>query len=214
MRIIVAGDEYDNNSAVSTDGYKTATFTFNNVEVEKSGKIQVKVDVRDTNAYSGVKLNFSFVKSFNDSNNFVYVEGKKNIDVAGSLSLSDLTIQAAKGSLTNSLTKDVEFRKNESNRKVVFDGTYTAKKGGVKLNEFTVSDNGTVSNIAKSITFYLTVDGDEVADAKWSVSASKATSTFTNVEIDSEKSVKVVLEAEVDANATTGDIGKFYLNLV
>jgi hypothetical protein len=44
------------------------------------------------------------------------------------MSFSNLTIQAARASLTNSLTKAVEFRNNEVNRKVVFEGEYTAKK--------------------------------------------------------------------------------------
>jgi hypothetical protein len=58
----------------------------------------------------------------------------------------------------------------------------------------------------------LIVDGDEVADAKLD-SNGKATSTFSNVEIDAEKSVKLVLEAEVDAKAWTGDLGKYSLTL-
>jgi hypothetical protein len=36
MRIIVAGDEYESNNPTTSDSYKTAKFTFNNVEVEKS----------------------------------------------------------------------------------------------------------------------------------------------------------------------------------
>jgi hypothetical protein len=38
--------------------------------------------------------------------------------------------------LKNELSKSVEFLTNETNRKVVFDGTYTAKKAAVDLNEF------------------------------------------------------------------------------
>jgi hypothetical protein len=41
--------------------------------------------------------------------------------------------------LTNTITKDVEFKKNEVTRKEVFNGTYSAKKGDLKLNEFTIS---------------------------------------------------------------------------
>jgi hypothetical protein len=71
-------------------------------------------------------------------NSFYYVEAKTGVDLAGSISFATLTIQPAKASLTNSLSKDVEFRNKETNRKVIFEGEYTAKKGGIKLNEFAV----------------------------------------------------------------------------
>jgi hypothetical protein len=112
--------------------------------------------------------------------------------------------------LTNTLTKAVEFKKNEVTRKTVLEGVYTAKKGDLKLNEFTLSGKA-VDAASGNVTFYLIVDGDEVADAK--LSAGKATSTFTNVEIAAEKSVKVAVEAEVDAKNWTGSIGKYTLTL-
>jgi hypothetical protein len=134
-------------------------------------------------------------------NSFYYVEAKTGIDLAGSISFSTLTIQPAKASLTNTITKDVEFRNNESNRKVIFDGEYTAKKGGIKLNEFSVSGPAAGTVTGADITFYLFVDGDEVADAK--LNGTGATTTFTNIELDANESVKVKLEAEVDAKNDT-----------
>jgi hypothetical protein len=213
MRIIVAGDEYEATTPSYSTNKDTATFTFNNVEVVKSGKIQLKVDIRDTSAYSGKKLQFTLLSGYNFSD-FVYVENKNGgkIDLAGSISFATLTIQAAKASLTNTLTKAVEFKRNEANRKVVFEGTYTAKKGDLKLNEFTVTGNPYNSG---NVTFYLIVDGDEVADAKLDNAATAtATSTFSNVEIDAEKSVKITLEAEVDSkDSWTGSLGKYNLSL-
>jgi hypothetical protein len=47
----------------------------------------------------------------------------------------------------------------------------------------------------------LFVDGDEVADAK--LSGTGASTTFTNVELGANESVKVKLEAEVDAKTDT-----------
>jgi hypothetical protein len=41
--------------------------------------------------------------------------------------------------MSNDLTKTVQFVKEENSRKVVFEGTYTAKKGDIYLNKFTVS---------------------------------------------------------------------------
>jgi hypothetical protein len=41
--------------------------------------------------------------------------------------------------LTNTLTKAVEFKNGEqSDRQEVFKGVYTAKKGAIKLNEWTL----------------------------------------------------------------------------
>ena len=210
LRIVVAGDEYEGKlTASGTNYYPTTEWTFSNVEVVKSGKVQVKADIRDVSYFSGAKLTFSFLTGFDTFN---YVEGKKPVDMAGSMSFSQLTIQAAKASLTNSLTKAVEFRNNEVNRKVVFDGEYTAKKGDLKLNEFIMSGSNNITG--SKVTFYLSIDGDEVADVKLATGTNiSGGTTFSNVEIDAGKTVKVVVEAEVDAKAATGTIGKFTLTL-
>jgi hypothetical protein len=216
MRVAIAGDEYEGKivDKGTNNSYDKAVFEFANIEITEGGKIEFRVDIRDTNEFSGQKINFSLQSGYNFSD-FVYVENKNGgkIDLAGSISFATLTIQAAKASLTNTLTKAVEFKRNEATRKVVFEGTYTAKKGDLKLNEFTVTGNPYNSG---SVTFYLIVDGDEVADAKLDnkTPTATATTTFSNVEIDAEKSVKVVLEAEVDSkDSWTGSLEKYNLTL-
>jgi hypothetical protein len=66
------------------------------------------------------------------------------------------------------LTKNVEFLQNETSRKVVFDGKYTAKKGGdIDLNKFFIYADGGYNPAASNsnkVTFYLFIDGEEVAD--------------------------------------------------
>ena len=109
--------------------------------------------------------------------------------------------------MTRDLTKDVEFKNKASDRKPVFEGTYTAKKGTVKLNEFLLEGDDTKLTdpvMAKNkITFYVLIDGEEVADAKlWA--DLKASDTFSEVEVEAGKSVKITVEAEV--NAKNGDI--------
>jgi hypothetical protein len=126
--------------------------------------------------------------------------------------------------MSNSLTKEVEFANNDSNRKVVFDGTYTAKKGDVKLNEFIVASTYTTTtdqvklnalgaNLPKNkVTFYVFVDGNEVADAKLActkdtnndVTACTAGDTFDNILVKAGESVKVKVEAEVETSNTSG----------
>jgi hypothetical protein len=93
-----------------------------------------------------------------------------------------------------------------SDRKVVFEGTYTAKKGDIKLNEFNVT--GTYVGNDNKISFYVLIDGDEVADAKYSTGTKTASDTFNNVLVEAGESVSIVVEAEVEAYAT-GTLGKF-----
>jgi hypothetical protein len=50
MKLVVAGDEYTASPSYSPKGTPTtvsgtATFEFKNVEIEKSGKVQVLIDV-------------------------------------------------------------------------------------------------------------------------------------------------------------------------
>jgi hypothetical protein len=147
MYFVVNGDEYDHKSISESNG--TYTISFENISIEESGKIQFKMDVKDpTEGISGspvINFNTSFngtTLTTNGSAKYDNVSKQyvKSGDVAGSISFSKVTIQAAKAALENNLTKKVEFIQNETNRKVVFEGTYTAKKGGdIDLNKFFVS---------------------------------------------------------------------------
>jgi hypothetical protein len=82
------------------------------------------------------------------------------------------------------------------------------------LNEFAVSGSlASISTNTGTVTFYLSVDGDEIADTQVANATNTGGSTFTNYEIDAGKTVKVVLEAEVDAKNGTGSLGKYTLTL-
>ena len=223
MRLQVAGDEYDGKEATAGNG----TWTFKNVEIEKAGKVRILVDITDKTQLNSKNVewqSFTFTIAWWDQ--FHYTEGKVNdkVDIAGSISPSKLTIQAAKASLTNSLTKAVEYKNNESNRKVVFDWVYTAKKGDVKLNEFKLTANSSSIATALSqtatdaalwhnnkVTFYVFIDGDEVADAKLALDTASskyiASTTFSDTLIEAGKTAKIVIEAEIDAKNTDATDG-------
>ena len=191
MRLLVAGDEYEGRRNWND-------FEFNNVEIEKSGKIEILVDIKDT-ATEGNTATFA-IDGWAD---FYYVAGKpaNKIDVSGSLvPATKLTIQAARASLTKDISKAVEFKLNEVNRKVVFEGTYTAKKGDVRLNSFLVEGDAALAG-TNPITFYLSIDGEEVADARYTYGLDEAFDTFSNVKIAANEWVKIVVEAEVNAKA-------------
>jgi hypothetical protein len=133
--MFVNGEEYEAKKSGSA-------FTFSNVEIAESGKIQFKLDIEDDETVATGSIRFD--KNFNRDafEKAKYDNSREDVhtgDVAGTISFSNITIQAAKAALKNTLTKDVEFVNEETNTKVVFDGTYTAKKARVDLNKFYLS---------------------------------------------------------------------------
>ena len=214
--MFINGDEYEAKKD-GTSGSGNIDYKFSNVSIDKSGKIQFKLDIKDPSGSISGKI--KFVNSFNsaaisgskydNSNNTVQAT-----DIAGSISFSEVTIQAAKASLENSATKKVEFIKDETNRKVVFDGTYKAKKGDVDLNKFYVTVDGTTGattlDSKNKVTFYLFIDGEEVADTD---NIAGQEESFSDVRVKADATVKVKVEAEVEAYGQTGDLATYRLHL-
>lgn len=200
VKMFVNGDEFE--------AKKNGTgFEFKNIDIEKSGKIQFAIDVEDNDNASGtIQLSPTFNKDAISGARYDNVnEDVKGSDVSGSISFSKVTIQAAKSTLKNDLTKDVEVLQGEtSSRKVVFDGTYTAKKAEVLLNSFYMS--GTIADdlSGNKVTYFLSIDGEEVADTDNYGSGNKE--DFSDIKIKAGESVKVKVEAEVEAYGNTGDI--------
>ena len=223
MTLIINGDEYTatrGNITYGAAAYNTTwnlytwttEFTFSKVEVEDSGKFQILIDVDDeatqwaTITFSPASIN----KNAFTGTEVRYTEARSTVyssEVKGSISFaSKITVQPSKASLTNSLTKRVEFTTNDSSKKTVFDGTYTAKKGAVKLN--TVKITGGTGDINKDATFYLKIDGEEVA----TIDVDKE-ETFSDIEIDANESVKVVVEAEINTDKASGQVLTYSLEL-
>ena len=212
----VNGEEYDGTKGTPSytspdDNY--VEYTFEGVEIEESGKIQFKVDLVDHERFNNLEMSFS---TFGKFTKLEYSESSSSAvsEVSGSISFSKLKVQPAKASLKNTLDKDVEFIKGESERKVIFDGTYTAKKGDVTLTEFVLSKSATAADAAR-VTFYVTV-GDDEADADATFNSTdkemRATNTLNDIVVKNGESVKVVVEAEVDWNGT-GSLGTYTLAL-
>ena len=195
LKFVINDDEYegkpDNKDAPTS-------FHFSNVEIEKSGTAQFLVGIFDKDSVAGSVTFSAFNKDafsgakYSDAN-----EPVNTGDVAGSISFSKVTIQASKGALENNNSKDVEFIVNSTTRKVVFDGTYTAKKGDVTLNSFYIDGSVPANNGSNVVTFYVSVDGEEVGDTTQLGSGNKE--NFSDVKVEAGKSVKVKVEAEVEA---------------
>jgi len=198
LKFVINDDEYEGKRSESG---ANVTFSFKNVEIEKSGKAQFLVSIYDKEGVGGSftfsafnKNAFSWAK-YSEANEYV-----QTADVAGSISFSKVTIQPSKGALENNATKEVEFITNSTTRKTVFDGTYTAKKGDVYLNSFYIDGTKPANNGENVVTFYVSVDGEEVGDTDQLGSGNNE--NFSDVLVEAGKSVKVKVEAEVEAYAS------------
>ena len=184
-----------------------AVYEFKNVDIEKSGKIQFKVDITDTGNEEGNFQFDSFAKSalagakYDNTNKYV-----ESNDVSGSIAFSKVNIQKAKASLKADDLKAVDFVLNKTDTLTVFKGKYTAKKGGyIDLNKFYVTENGAQSVDEENaqpaklkdndVTFRLFLNGEEVADTDTLYSEE----TFSDFRVDADKSVDVEVKAEVEA---------------
>jgi hypothetical protein len=146
---------------------------------------------------------------------FKYVQSKSAVSPVGTIKVSKVTLQPAKATMSNDLTKSVQFIKEESARKVVFEGTYTAKKGDIYLNKFAIATAGNTDLFDSNEgsynyvrTFYVYVDGEEVGDTEdvltggqvATITDNTSSENFTNVLVKKGESVSVKVEAEIDAS--------------
>ena len=179
---------------------KNNTFTFSNVEIEKSGKIQFRISIDDSDNATGT---FTITGNFNKDvlSGARYDNSRDTVkggDVAGAISFSQVTIQSARASLKNSLDNDAQFMLNEtSDPELVFEGTYTAKKALINLNKFYI--DGTEPNwfAGHDVTFYLYLEGNEVASTDSLGSDNEE--WFKDVVVEAGKSINVRVRAVVEA---------------
>ncbi len=214
IRLVIDGEEYDGSKGA--DG----VYTFKWLEIEKSGKVELRVDVKSEVDGEPAEWTIEFAASLNSNSFFPanateaqladrdnsllkYDESGKKVaydEVSGSLSISSIKIQAARASLDNKNTKEVELVKDENNRKIIFEGTYTAKKGAVTLKNFVITKASGTAVDGKP-TFYVTIDKEEY-DANWSVNDAEAKWDIDDIEVADGKSVSVVVE--IEATPTEG----------
>ena len=212
MTMIVNWEDYDGKPVA--DG-----FQFKGVEIAKSGTIKFTVDV-DDEAELGATINVDStfarallinadeeVGEYDDSGEPLF--GKEFV---GSISLSNVKVQKARGSLENNKTSDVEFVTSESNRKVVFDGTFTANKQDVYLDTVMISQSIAADlDEDETITFYVFIDGQEVTSVDFEADDDDIDEIFDEVLVEKWTSVKVKVEADV--YATTAVDHKYTVSL-
>ncbi len=174
-------------------------FTFSNIDIEKSGTIQFVASL-DTNATYNRTLTFT-PASFDKSRfeNAKYDDNRNGVkdNVVGSISFSKIKVQPAKGSLSKSISKDVEFVTRETATKTVFEGTYTAQKQDVILKSFGLTGHNALT-AGENLTFRVLIDGKEVGSADFSDTTNLTKEEFfsSDVVVAKGKSVSVKVIAE------------------
>ena len=203
LRMFVDGDEFE--------AKKSGTaFTFSNVEIAKSGKIQFKIDIEDNDAaqWSGISFEPNFNgDAFADSKYDNSRETVNTGDVSGTISFSNVTIQPARATLksnTSSLKDPTEFLNGETTSNDVFKGTYTAKKALINLNKVYMS--GAANPDKVKVTYYVYLNGEEEYVAAVDSYGTGGEEIFDDVLVEAWKSVDVRVEAEVEAYGNTWSI--------
>ena len=188
-------------------------FTFSKVVIEKSGKLQFKVELDQEIDKSVKEIGFtlsgnktSFDKAAFSGAQYEelrneYVNAEK--DVSGSISFSTLKVQAASASLENTMSKSkaVEFITDRTDRKVVFSGTYTAEKWAVLLNSFWIERTSADGKLDSDITFYVTIDNEEIGSVDTFKDGKTAIERFSDINVKKDQVVDVKVEAEVSSDA-------------
>ena len=216
LTLVINGEEYDSSKP------NAGVYTFSNVEIDKSGKVQLKIDIANEEEVTWT-IKFSKL-SFVD---FVYEQNKDvKVDTVGSITPSDVKIQAPSATLKNQLStnKSVQYVAEQGGtNKVVFEGTYTAKKGDVYLNKFAIATKSKAADALKTDnegaipaypfdrTFYVTIDNnlvgetEDVATTLWSnkdVTKNTDWKDFSAILVKAWQSVNVKVEADIDAVAS------------
>ena len=225
MKLVIAGEEFDVDKSY-TKGATWATFTFNDIVIEKGGKVQIKVDL-DRDAPDAATVTFDGAFDETSFANATYPDGDDSKvqpdEISGTIWFaSRLTVQASKASLSNDSKTDAEFKDNETSEEIeVLKWKYTSKKGDVSLTDFTVEAASGLDLKSSTVTFYLYIDGSKtsVADIRLKGTTAKGTDSFPNVKVKAGESVDVLVTAEVNAKGLiegTGsekELGKFTVTL-
>jgi len=200
LSMIVGNETFD-----ATRGSDKKTFTFKNVVLEKNASVRFQADLADDAAHG---TTIAFTPSTFGRNQFAnakYDESREPVgsNVIGSITLSSIKVQAAKGSLTRNNSRDVEFVNGQTADRVVFEGTYTAQKQDVTLKSIDI--DGTALDADENVEFHVYVDGTEVGSE--SLNGTSAKIFVNDVVVAKGKSVPVKVVANgyfvKDATHTT-----------
>ena len=208
MKVSINGDEYEGKWVTTPKQW----FEFDKITIDENSTIEFIVDIDDNAPKTTISLGSFDKTALNDGTKLGrYEDARSDItstDWAGSISLSNVRVQAAKGSLTAGSNKDVEILEKQTTRKTIYEGTYTATKQDIYLNGFAVKGDATLA-ASSEITYYLSIDGKEVGSFDY-VKSSAADDAFiesneqgfSDVLIKNGEKVSIKLEANVYGAST------------
>ena len=196
LSLLVNNSTEDAQRTVRADG--KVDFTFRGVVLEKDATVKLVADLDKDVSVRTISFTpasfgqLSFANAKYDESNERNVQN----NVVGSIAISNLRVQAAKGSLSNTLTKAVDFVTRENSTRTVFEGTYTAQKQDVNLKSFAISGDRQLGN-EENVTFRLLVDGTEVKTASFNSGDQNETNFFNNdIRVAQGKSVSIKVIAD------------------
>jgi hypothetical protein len=217
VSLVINGDEYEATAAKS--------WVLPEITIDEDSDVKILVDV-DSAANLLDEVSFQ-IGDASELQNIINGKALKNAkydsktadveDFVGTISISTLKIQEAKGSLKNDISsnkKDVTIEQSEPGVEL-FKGSFTAKKQTAHLNNAEIKLTAGELKAYDSITFHVYIDGDEVATID--VDGPQTTWTddkdFSEVVVDAGKSVDVRVEADVYASEITTNNIQFKLVL-
>ena len=218
VSLVINGDEYEATAAKS--------WVLPEITIDEDSDVKILVDV-DSAANLLDEVSFQ-IGDASELQNIINGKALKNAkydsktadveDFVGTISISTLKIQEAKGSLKNDISsnkKDVTIEQSEPGVEL-FKGSFTAKKQTAHLNNAEIKLTAGELKEYDSITFHVYIDGDEVATID--VDGPQTTTwtddkDFSEVVVDAGKSVDVRVEADVYASKITTNNIQFKLVL-
>ena len=206
--------------------YSNGVYTIKGVELDKDSELRFVADVEDNEAFNGAEIKFNI----NGTNLFkmagVKYQSNNNSaedNVVWNISLYNVKVEVADGDLRNDLTsKTIQFKAWEGTvSKNIFEGTYKVSEKDVTLKSVALvykSQEWPVDATSKTdATYNVYIDDTLVATLETkdilaststdSVIKNAATDLSKDIEISADKSVKVVVEAKVNADQTK-DVNK------
>ena len=212
ISLFVGNDEY-------SASYSEGVYTIKGVELDKDSELRFVADVEDNEAFNDAEIKFNI----NGTNLFkmagVKYQSNNNSaeeNVVWNISLYNVKVEVADGDLRNDLTsKTIQFKAWEGTvSKNIFEGTYKVSEKDVTLKSVALvykNDKVWPKDTSRTdATYNVYIDDDLVATLETKDILAKgssekdikdaATDLSSDIEISADKSVKVVVEAKINAD--------------
>ena len=209
LSILVDKNEYE----LSYDS-ATQKFSAKDVEIDKDATVKFVVDIADYEEFQNGEIQFTpalfkMAGAKYESNN------EPVGTIVGNINLYPVKVQAGEGSLKNDISgKTVQFKAGDGTvTKNIFEWTYSAKKQKVNLKSVELvkkTANWPVMGSTTDATFNVKINGNIVAtldltDLQAAYNKDAATDLDTEISLNPDEEVTVVVEAKINADINDKD---------